>query len=204
MSMTIFEGGSVLLKGKIASYVIITLLLTALGFTSSAAFAYWQDVSDQGNVIINIGDDRPSLVVVPLHSTFEGTLVPAGYDFVEGQFTEVVFNYGVGIDANLVRSVNLIVEAIDIQIGGESIYSHLVDIQIADSGSYFVNELFNSTVNVQVVVRLIEPIDLEEAQDRGLNLDLVNVEDSRTAANAIFGQDISFTLLFRVEPKNNE
>ena len=193
-----------MLKGKVASYVIITLLLTALGFTSSAAFAYWQDVSNQGNVIINIGDDRPSLVVVPLHHAFDGTLVPDGYDFIPGQYTEVVLNYGVSVDTNLVRSVNLIVEAIDIKIGGDTLYGHLVDIQIANSGNYFVNELFNSIVNVQVIIRLIEPIDLEEAQDRGLDLDLVNVEDSRAAAHAIFGQDISFTLLFRVEPKNNE
>ena len=191
-------------KGKIASYIIILLLLTALGFTSTAAFAYWQDVSNQGNVIIRIGDDQPSLVVVPLHTTFQGTLVPEGYDFVEGQYTEVTFNYGVGIDTNLVRGVNLIVEAIEIKIGGETTSSHLVDIQIAGFGKYFINELFNSTVNVEVVVRLIEPIDLAEAQQKGLDLELVNVDDSRAAAIAIFGKDISFTLLFRVEPKNND
>jgi hypothetical protein len=193
-----------LLKGKVVSYVIITLLITALGYTSSAAFAYWQDVSNQGNVIINIGEDQASLLVVPLHSQFEGTLVPEGFDFLEGEFTEVVFEYGVSVDQNLVRSVNLIVEAIDVKIGGLELYGHLVDIQIASSGRYFVNELFNSVVNVQVTIKLLEPIDLAEATEKGLSTDLVNVEDSQAAAAAIFGADISFTLLFRVEPKNND
>jgi hypothetical protein len=47
------------------------------------------------------------------------------------------------------------------------------------------------------VVKLIEPLDESEVDDP----EDANVEDSVAAFEAIKGQDLSFTLSFSVEPK---
>jgi hypothetical protein len=93
--------------------------------------------------------------------------------------------------------VNLIVEASSILIGGSSDYAHLVEITINGTQDLHINELFNSAVEVVVVVKLIEPLDESEVDDP----EDANVEDSVAAYEAIKGQDLSFTLSFSVEPK---
>jgi len=51
---------------------------------------------------------------------------------------------------------------------------------------------------------LLEPIDNEEAVERGLDLELVNVDDAEAAYNTIKGEDISFVVKFSVTPRNND
>ncbi|MCR3906318.1 MAG: hypothetical protein NUK62_04765 [Tenericutes bacterium] len=193
-----------MLGKKYVPIVIIIMLVIALGFTSSAAFAYWQDVSQIGNVVIRFEGEDANLVVEAQHEEFTGKLVPQGYIYFEGEVDEVIFEYDVSVDKTLVQSMNLIVEAKDILIGESDEYDHLVDISIGNAKEYFVNELFNSVVTVTIVVRLLEPIDNDEAVEKGLDLELVNVEDSELAYNSIKGKDISFTISFRVEPKEVE
>ncbi len=182
-------------------YMVIVLLVAALGFTSSAAVAYWNDVRNVSNVVINFSDEEAELLIEQTSEDFTGTLVPHYYDFFEGQTDEAIFTYTVAVDKTLVKEVKLIVEAINIQIGGSDQYTNLVHIKINENDMYHVNNLFNSEVTITVVVTLDEPIDQQEALDRGLDESFVNVTDSVAAYETIKGEVISFTLSFLVEPK---
>jgi hypothetical protein len=177
------------------------MLLTALGFTSSAAFAYWQDVSKVGNVVIRFGSPDANLEYEIVHDEFEGELVPEGYVFYEGETDSIVFEYDVWLDRTLVQIMDLSVIASDLKIGDSTEYNHLIDITINGSQMSYSGELFNDRVRVQVTVRLNEPIDLEEATNRGLDLSLVNVEDSQQAFEDIKGETISFKISFSVSPR---
>lgn len=181
--------------------VVIIMLIIALGFTSSAAFAYWNDVSRLSNLVIEFQGEDANLIVQETSDAFEGMLVPEEYVYFEGEVDQVIFQYDVSVDKALVNSMNLIVEATDVKIGGLIDYEQLVDIQIGIGNRYLVNELFNSTVTITITVRLMEPIDAAEAAVRGLDESRVNVEDSSLAYNAIHGETISFTVNFRVQPK---
>lgn len=186
---------------KYVPILIIIMLTIALGFTSSAAFAYWQDVSRVGNVVIRFEGESANLIVDEKHDTFTGMLVPVGYVNFEGEVDQVVFEYEVSIDKTLVRTMNLVVQATEIKIGDSETYAQLVSISINNQQGTFEGELFNSKVTVRIVVRLLEPIDEAEAIERGLNLELVNVENSRQAFDAIKGQTISFKITFSVTPR---
>lgn len=200
--MTFFhEGGENLPGKKYVPILIIIMLTVALGFTSSAAFAYWQDVSQVGNVVIRFEGEDANLVVDELSDEFRGKLVPTGYVNFEGEVDEVVFEYEVSIDKTLVQTMNLVVQATEIKIGDSNAYAQLVSISINNQSGTFVGELFNSKVTVRIVVKLLEPIDEAEAIERGLNPALVNVEDSRQVFEAIKGQTISFKITFSVTPR---
>lgn len=198
------EGGERIVVKKYIPIGIIIMLIIALGFTSTAAFAYWQDVSSIGNVVIRFDGVDAELMVLETSDNFTGRLVPEGRIYFEGEVDQVTFTYEVHIDKPLVQSMNLIVEAIEVKIGESDTYAHLVDIRIANGGDSFEYELFNSTITVVIVVRLIEPIDNEEAVERGLDLELVNVDDAELAYNTIKGEDISFVVKFSVTPRNND
>lgn len=190
-------------KGKVANIVVIVMLLVALGFTSSAAFAYWQDVSSVGNVVIRFPGQDARLEVDELHDEFTGRLVPQGRVYFEGEVDEVVFQYEVSIDQTLVQTMNLIVRAVDVNIGDEDTYAHLVDITIGNQKNEMTYELFNSKITVTVIVRLLEPIDQDEADEKGLDPSVVNVDDGKAAFEAIKGETISFAITFGVEPREN-
>lgn len=188
---------------KIVPIVIIILLIVALGFTSTAAFAYWQDVSRVGNVVIRFDGEDANLIVEQVSDEFNGRLVPEGFVFFEGEVEEVVFEYEVRIDKELVQTMNLIVEANDVKIGETDEYAHLVDVQVGLAKDKFEYEIFNSIVTVRVVVKIQEPIDSAEAIERDLDPSLVNVEDSEAAYNFIKGETISFKINFSVTPRES-
>jgi len=185
------------LKAKHIQILIIILLVVALAFTSTAAIAYWNDINTNSNVVIEFGGEQANLQIVEVGDEFTGNLVPDGRAYFVGQYEEATFTYSVSVDKELVKSVNLIVTASDILIGGSSEYAHLVEITINGTKDTHTNELFNSAVEIVVIVRLIEPLDESEVDDP---LD-ANVDDSAAAYDAIKGQDLSFTLSFSVEPK---
>ena len=182
-----------------AQLVIIVILIIALGFTSTAAYAYWTDVTTYSNVVLEFEGEDANLVIEEHSESFTGVLVPRGNAFYTGEVEEVVFEYDVHVDKELAQTMNLVVEAIEVKIDGLEEYEHLVEITIGNGNRYFVNELFNSVVTITVTVRLLEPIDAAEAVERGLSEDVVNVLDSEAAFNAIKGKTISFTLSFKVE-----
>ena len=182
---------------RIVPIVIIIMLLIALGFTSTAAFAYWQQLAVEGNVVIRFDGEDANLDVDLVSNEFTGRLVPQGYVFFEGEVEEVTFEYQVSLDKELVRSMNLIVESVNVKIGDSDEYAHLVDITINGTKNVHTNELFNTVVTITVVVRLIEPLDVSEVDDPLL----ANVVDSKLAYETIKGKNISFTLNFSVQPK---
>ena len=186
-----------MLKGRHVQILIIILLVIALAFTSTAAVAYWNDVNTNSNVIIEFGGEQANLQIVEVGDEFTGRLVPEGKAFFIGQYEEASFTYSVSVDKELVKSVNLIVEASSILIGGSSDYAHLVEITINGTQDLHINELFNSAVEVVVVVKLIEPLDESEVDDPE---DAI-VEDSVAAFETIKGQDLSFLLSFCVGTK---
>ncbi len=186
---------------RYVSIVVIIMLFVALGFTSTAAFAYWSDVSELSNVVIIFDPEDANLVIEERVEGVNGMLVPQGYVFFEGQVDYATFQYDVSIDRSLVNSMNLVVEAVEVTINGLTDYEHLVEITIGNGDRRQVRELFNTTVTISVVIRLIEPIDAAEAVERGFGVERVNVEDSVAAYNAIIGQTISFTLRFSVQPR---
>lgn len=186
---------------RYVSIVVIIMLFVALGFTSTAVFAYWSDVSELSNVVIIFDPEDANLVIEERVEGVNGMLVPQGYVFFEGQVDYATFQYDVSIDRSLVNSMNLVVEAVEVTINGLTDYEHLVEITIGNGDRRQVRELFNTTVTISVVIRLIEPIDAAEAVERGFGVERVNVEDSVAAYNAIIGQTISFTLRFSVQPR---
>lgn len=191
-------------KGKqIIPIVIIVLLVVALGFTSSAAFAYWQDISKTGNVVIRFEGEGANLIVERTSEDFTGRLVPEGRIYFDGEVDEVTFEYSVEIDKTLVQTMNLVVEAVDVTIGETDEYKELVDIQIGPEKNAFEYEIFNDIVTVTVIVRLIEPIDEAEAIERELDPSVVNVEDAEAAYNFIKNETINFKINFSVTPRES-
>ncbi len=186
---------------KMIPIAIIVMLVVALSFTSTAAFAYWQDVNRVGNVVIRFDGEDANLIVEEVSTPFAGRLVPQGYVYFEGDVDEVTFEYEVSIDKTLVQTMNLVVETLELKIGGSTEYTELIEIQVGPERDRFEYELFNSVVTVTITVRLIEPIDADEAVERGLDPSFVNVEDSEAAYELIKGETITFSILFSVTPR---
>ena len=186
-----------MLSAKHLQILIIILLVVALAFTSTAAIAYWNDVNTNSNVVIEFGGEQANLEIVESGDSFTGRLVPDGRAFFIGEYEEATFTYTVSVDKELVNSVNLIVSVTDVLIGESSEYAHLVEVTINGTKDSHTNELFNSAVDIVVVIKLLEPLDASEVE----NPEDANVEDSAAAFNAIKGKDLSFTLNFSVEPK---
>ncbi|MFO7969542.1 MAG: hypothetical protein R6U15_05515 [Candidatus Izemoplasmatales bacterium] len=181
---------------------LVVFLFIGFIFTTTSAFSYWQEVTVANDVeIINIGEPV-EIVVTDLNTSPETeTLVPSGYAMQVTDVEYVTLTYQVGVSEELLNTVNLIISKNNVLINGDSTYSHLIDIDIMGMGEEATVDLFNDTITITVVVRLIEPIDLQEANDLGLDPSLANVEDSIAAYNAIKGQNVSFQLLFELENK---
>jgi len=62
-----------------------------------------------------------------------------------------------------------------------------------------VVDFFNEIVTVNIVIRLLEPVDMNEAALTGKE---ANVLDGELAFQEIKGKQIGITLRFKVEPKN--
>ncbi|MGE4321247.1 MAG: hypothetical protein AB7E61_07345 [Acholeplasmataceae bacterium] len=188
-------------KRKGLQLIIILLLAITLGFTSTAAFAYWTSTELSSNVKIDFTEENASLVINETSDQFSGMLVPKNYAWFEGEVEEVTITYEVSVDKTLVKEVNLVVQATNVMIGDSETYGNLVNVTINGVQNVSTNDLFNSKVLVTVVVTILEPIDSEEANMKGLDESLVNVDDSVAAYEAIHGQTISFDLVFSVQPK---
>lgn len=188
------------MKNKL-KYIVIISALISLAFTTTSALAYWETVVNTENVVVEVAEHQANLQVLDLNQEFHGWLVPEGYDFILGEVTEVTFSYEVSLDKELIRTMNLIVEKMEVTIGGETTYAHLVEVTIGDEEDLKVFDIYNDKITIVIRVRLQEPIDLDEANERSLDLSSVNVEDSQDAYEEIKGQEIRIELGFRVEPK---
>jgi hypothetical protein len=187
-------------KSKI-KYIVLIVFLVAFAFTFTSAVAYWSTELDTTNIVVEVSDVDASLIVDDNNEEFTGYLVPEGYAFFVGEVTEVVFTYEVSLDKELINIQSLVVEKLEVTIGGETTYAHLVEVTIGDEIDIKEYDLYNDIVTVIVRVRLIEPIDSEEALEKGISLDRVNVEDSLGAYESIKGQQINIKIGFRFETR---
>ena len=193
---------------KKIQFGILGLLIIGFVFTVSSAFAYWQEVTVSNTVDVVVIREGAELIVDDLNNELDDKrLVPQGYRMFTNDVDEVKFTYNAGISRELINSVNLHISATNITIGGEETYAQLVDINILNQGDKAQTDLFNDTVSITIVVRLIEPIDEAEAVQKDLDTSRVNVEDSKEAYESIKGEVIEFTLEFSLSSKtesNNE
>ncbi|HQQ39836.1 MAG TPA: hypothetical protein PKY72_06010, partial [Bacilli bacterium] len=150
-------------------YIIMIVVLLGFAFTFTSAVAYWSTELDTTNVQIEVSDEVAHLEVLDMNSEVTGWLVPEGYDHFAGEVTEVIFRYQVSLDKELIRTINLIVESMEVTIGGETTYAHLVDIDIGGEKDLKIYDLYNDSVTVVIKVRLIEPIDALEAASKGID-----------------------------------
>lgn len=180
----------------------LSFLLVGFIFTSTSALAYWRDVTVSKDIeIVTIGEPIEIIVTDINNGSAQLNLVPQGYAISVGDVEQVELQYEVSVSRELLNSVNLIITASDILINDVDTYSHLVDITIMGFDDQAILDLYNDTITITVQLRLIEPIDAQEAIDKGLDPSLVNVADSVLAYEEINGQTITFVLGFELQPK---
>lgn len=195
----LFEKGGLWLnlKGK-SKYIVIIAILIGLALSVTGVVAYWTSGLSTGNVVVELSDNEVNLEVDDLNGQFTGLLVPVGYDYFSGEVTEVELVYEVSIEEELIRSVQLMVEKQEVTIAGDTTYSHLVVVTIDEVLDQNVYDLLNDQIRIIVKVRLLEPIDEQEAFERGLSSEMVNVTNSQIAYESIKGQTINIKLGFKV------
>ncbi len=185
------------MKGK-SKYIVIIAILIGLALSVTGVVAYWSSSLSSGNVIVELSGNEVNFQVDDLNGQFTGLLVPVGYDYFAGEVTEVELVYEVSIEEELIRSIQLLVEKLEVTIAGSSTYSHLVEVTIGDVLDQNIYDLLNDEVRIIVKVRLLEPIDEQEALERGLSSEMVNVENSAAAYEAIKGETINIKIGFKV------
>ena len=161
----------------------------------TSAFAFWRDVTVATEVeIITLGSPI-EILVTDLSVSNDGLrLVPKGYAIAVGDVERIELYYNIGVSRELLNEVTLQVSINDILINNDDTYSQLVSIEVMGEANGADLDLFNDIIMITIVVELLEPIDLEEATAEGLDLNLVNVDDSLLAFETIKGQDITFAI----------
>ncbi len=189
-------------KISAVNLIAISVLIIALGFTTTLAIRYWNEVTTTNNVTITLGnEDQVEMNVIDISPAFKGTLVPRGYAFWKGEVDEVHFEYEISItDRELIQIMNLVVEAVNVKIGGSTVYAHLVEVTIVDEVGRKVIDFDGETARIKIIVRLLEPVDAIEAAETGKE---ANVDDAELAFNTIKGKEVEITLRFKIEPKQN-
>lgn len=181
---------------------ILVFLVVGLLFTTASALAYWQEVTISDTITIGTIREGVDIDVTNITEFDESVrLVPEGRAMFVGDVEHITLSYNVSVTRELLNTVDLHIIAHSVTIGESTDYEHLVDIDINGIDRETAMDIFNDTVTVNVIIRLIEPIDEAEAIALGLPLTRVNVDDSVEAYNAIQGQDITFTLRFELENK---
>lgn len=195
------ERGDALLGRRTIQLATLSFLFVGFIFTTSSALAYWNEVTVTRDVeIVTVGEPI-ELIVDNINDIGDVRLVPAGYVISVGDVDKVEFQYEVSVSRELLATVNLHANVSQVLINEDDTYSHLIDIDIMGFGNEAVMDLYNDTITLLVTIRIIEPIDAEEALELGLDASLVNVEDSVLAYESIKGQQISFTLELFLEQK---
>lgn len=187
--------------------VILILVIMSLFITFSTAFAHWQSVTTVGTVDVILVHDEIEITITDLSPDGEDVvLVPEGEKHFPKDVEVIERLYAVEVIPEDLINAALHIEAFDITIGGDTLYAHLVQIDIDNQGPEALMALGEEKTLVLVSISLQEPIDEEEAQERGLPEEEVNVADAKEAYRAIKNQDIVFSLRFtlRRDTVNNE
>lgn len=187
---------------KVARISTIIFLIIGLSFTMTSAFAFWREVTVTTEVeVITLGSPI-EILVTDLNQSDNGLrLVPTSYAMSVGDVELIELSYDIGVSRELLNQVSLQVSINDILIDGSDLYSHLISIKVMGEEDGVELDLFNDTLTITIIVELLEPIDLEEAINKGLDLDLVNVENAIEAYETIQGKNISFSIGLELKQK---
>jgi hypothetical protein len=173
-----------------------------LAFTVTSAFAFWREVTVKTEVeIVTLGSPIEILVTDLNQLNDDLRLVPKGYAMAVGDVELIELSYDIGVSRELLNQVTLQVLIEDILIDGNDTYSHLVKIEVMGEEGGVELDLYNETITITIIVEILEPIDLEEALEDGLDLDLVNVENSVEANDSIQGKNITFAIALELKQK---
>lgn len=134
---------------RLFAALLVVLLLGGTAF----AFSYWDNLSQQEQETINIGEGVTLTVSAVAEVPAGKYLVPAGVVLKANDVESVVLTYNVKLDLAAVTALDLSVVESNVLIGGASTYSSLVNIDIS-LASATVND---SDVLVTVTVTLDEP-----------------------------------------------
>ena len=191
-----------MLGGRTVRLATLFFLLVGFAFTSTSALSYWREVTVSYDIsLVTIGEPV-ELIIDDLNQNKDVMyLVPAGYVFTTDETDQIILEYEISVSKELLNAVDLHMMIKDILIDGNSTYSHFVDITILGISDEVVLDLYNSIILVTIEIRLIEPIDLDEAIKRNLDFSLVNTEDSVQAYEDLKGKDIQFTLSLELTTK---
>lgn len=170
---------------KLSSLILVLLLLTAC---------------DSDSVIeeVTISDFAETVVVSLNKEDNNEVLVPIGCAMAVGDVESIEYSYSIGVSEELVDENTLNININDILIGDSDQYSHLVKIYVMGEEDGTEVRIFNDIITITIVIELLEPLDLEEAIERGLDQELVNVLDSEHACESIMGEVISFKIEFMI------
>lgn len=188
-------------NNRLTHTLLLSLLFVFFAFGSSFAYGYWQQISFASSAVVEFTSETPQLHAEVVSESIDVALVPTGYAMFAHQVEEVEFLYRLSIDNEIARTMDLVVEALEVTIDGEGTYANLVTVTIDGSLDTLIRDIFNEDVEVRANVRLNEPIDANEAQSRGLPLSAVNVDNARLAYEAIAGKQLVITFRFAITAK---
>ena len=151
--------------------LVVVLAIMLIGGLS-ASYAVWDNLSVAQEETINIGEGTSIQLAVVLEAPAGKKLVPNGVVMGPNDVDEVVLTYNVKLSRVAAADLTLSVVASDVEINGVDTYAGLVNIAIAHDAA-----INSDDVLVTVTVTLTEPATPE-------------------AYNAIYNQDITFTLTF--------
>ncbi len=198
-------GGGILPNNKTIQIGVLIFLVVGLLFTTASALAYWQEVTISNTITIGTIREGVDIEVTNITEMDENVrLVPEGYVMFVGDVDEVTLTYNVSVTRELLNSVDLYINAHSVTIGESADYEHLVDISINNDTRESIMDIFNDMVTIEIAIKLLEPIDEQEAITLGFPLTRVNVDDSIEAYNTIKGQEINFTLRFELRNKTDQ
>jgi hypothetical protein len=138
---------------KILAVLVVAVLLGG----SVLAFSYWDNLQQQEQETLNIGNGVTLQVAAVATAPAGKVLVPAGVVMKANDVTSVVLTYNVKLDEAAVTALDLEVLASNIQIGGSAVNAALVNVVIT-LGATTVND---ANVLVTVTVTLNQPATVE-------------------------------------------
>ncbi len=190
-------------NNRLTHTLLLSMLFVFFAFGSSFAYGYWQQISFTSSAVVEFNSETPQLHAEIVSETVAVSLVPTGFAMMEDQVEEVDFIYRLSIDKEIARTMDLVVETMEVTIDGQALYTNLVAVTIDGSPNSLIRDIFNEDVEVRANVRLSEPIDASEAQSRGLPLSVVNVDNARLAYEAIAGKQLVITFRFAIAAKQS-
>jgi hypothetical protein len=155
-------------KKKLLGLFLLVFLLAG----SSLAFAWWDNLTVTDDTV-TIGVGQGVTIQVNLSDQTTGELIPSTAVQKPGDVTEVVLTYDVDLDVTITGTLNLDVTVDNIEIGGASTLSNLVNVTVNNPGT-----ISNTTVTVTITVTLDEPL---------------NQADYDTIKNSDITFDVTFT-----------